>query len=34
VFLLAPASSLLVGSLVFADGGTDAMVHPRWPSPM
>jgi len=33
-FLLSPASSLLVGSVVFADGGTDAMLHPRRPSPM
>lgn len=30
-FLLSPASSLLVGSVVFADGGTDAMMNPRKP---
>jgi NAD(P)-dependent dehydrogenase (short-subunit alcohol dehydrogenase family) len=32
-FLLAPESSLLCGSVVFADGGTDALVRPRdWPA--
>ena len=30
-FLLSDASSLMVGSVVFADGGTDAIVHPRSP---
>lgn len=30
-FLLSDASSLLVGSVVYADGGTDAMLHPRSP---
>ena len=30
-FLLSDASSLLVGSVVFADGGTDAILHPRSP---
>jgi len=30
-FLLADASSLLVGSVVVADGGTDALLHPRSP---
>ena len=30
-FLLSPESSLLVGSVVFADGGTDALKHPRRP---
>lgn len=33
-FLLSDASSLMVGSVVYADGGTDAMLHPiapeRW----
>lgn len=33
-FLLSPESSLLVGSVVFADGGTDAMVHPLMPQGM
>jgi NAD(P)-dependent dehydrogenase (short-subunit alcohol dehydrogenase family) len=33
-FLLSPESSLLVGSVVFADGGTDAMIHPERPEPM
>lgn len=31
-FLLSAEASLLVGSVVFADGGTDALTHPRWPS--
>jgi NAD(P)-dependent dehydrogenase (short-subunit alcohol dehydrogenase family) len=30
-FLLSDASSLLVGSVVYADGGTDAILHPRSP---
>ncbi len=30
-FLLSDASSLMVGSVVFADGGTDAMLHPISP---
>ena len=30
-FLLSDESSLLVGSVVFADGGTDAMMHPQVP---
>ena len=30
-FLLSPDSSLLVGSVVFADGGTDAILHPASP---
>jgi NAD(P)-dependent dehydrogenase (short-subunit alcohol dehydrogenase family) len=30
-FLLSEEASLLVGSVVFADGGTDAIRHPRWP---
>ncbi|ROO88471.1 NAD(P)-dependent dehydrogenase (short-subunit alcohol dehydrogenase family) [Actinocorallia herbida] len=33
-FLLSDAASLLVGSVVFADGGTDAILHPRRPAPM
>jgi NAD(P)-dependent dehydrogenase (short-subunit alcohol dehydrogenase family) len=33
-FLLSEESSLLVGSVVFADGGTDAMLHPLVPVPM
>ncbi|MCW2801014.1 MAG: reductase [Aeromicrobium sp.] len=32
-FLLSDASSLLVGSIVYADGGTDAMLHPLAPEP-
>jgi NAD(P)-dependent dehydrogenase (short-subunit alcohol dehydrogenase family) len=28
-FLLSDASSLMVGSVVYADGGTDAILHPR-----
>ena len=30
-FLLSDASSLMVGSVVYADGGTDAMLHPLSP---
>ncbi len=30
-FLLSEEASLLVGSVVFADGGTDALKRPRWP---
>ncbi len=30
-FLLSPEASLMVGSVVFADGGTDALLHRRWP---
>jgi NAD(P)-dependent dehydrogenase (short-subunit alcohol dehydrogenase family) len=30
-FLLSPDSSLLVGSVVFVDGGTDAILHPASP---
>ena len=30
-FLLSEESSLLVGSVVFADGGTDALLHKTWP---
>lgn len=33
-FLLSPAASLLVGSIVFADGGTDALLRADdWPAP-
>jgi NAD(P)-dependent dehydrogenase (short-subunit alcohol dehydrogenase family) len=28
-FMLSDASSLMVGSVVYADGGTDAIMHPR-----
>ncbi len=31
-FLLSAESSLLVGSVVFADGGTDALLHPTTPT--
>lgn len=30
-FMLSDASSLMVGSVVYADGGTDAMFHPEAP---
>jgi NAD(P)-dependent dehydrogenase (short-subunit alcohol dehydrogenase family) len=30
-FLLSEASSLMVGSVVYADGGTDAILHPQAP---
>ena len=30
-FLLSDEASLMVGSVVFADGGTDALLHKRWP---
>jgi NAD(P)-dependent dehydrogenase (short-subunit alcohol dehydrogenase family) len=33
-FLLSDAASLLVGSVVFVDGGTDALLHPRQPEGM
>jgi NAD(P)-dependent dehydrogenase (short-subunit alcohol dehydrogenase family) len=33
-FLLSDEASLMVGSVVFVDGGTDAMAHPRRPEPM
>ncbi|HEV3227437.1 MAG TPA: SDR family oxidoreductase [Acidimicrobiales bacterium] len=33
-FLLSPEASLLCGSVVFADGGTDALLRPDdWPAP-
>lgn len=33
-FLLSDASSLMVGSVVFVDGGTDALLHPMEPHGM
>jgi NAD(P)-dependent dehydrogenase (short-subunit alcohol dehydrogenase family) len=33
-FLLSDASSLMVGSVVFVDGGTDALLHPLHPEGM
>lgn len=33
-FLLSDAASLIVGSVLFVDGGTDAMVHPTRPEMM
>jgi NAD(P)-dependent dehydrogenase (short-subunit alcohol dehydrogenase family) len=33
-FLLSDAASLVVGSVLFVDGGTDAMMHPGRPAPM
>jgi len=33
-FLLSDEASLLVGSMVFADGGTDALLHPMKPEGM
>ncbi len=33
-FLLSDRASLLVGSVVFVDGGTDALMHPRMPEGM
>jgi NAD(P)-dependent dehydrogenase (short-subunit alcohol dehydrogenase family) len=33
-FLLSDAASLLVGSVVFVDGGTDALMHPMEPAGM
>jgi len=33
-FLLSEDASLLVGSVVFADGGTDALLHPHRPEGM
>ncbi len=33
-FLLSDESSLLVGSVIFADGGTDALLHPLKPEGM
>jgi NAD(P)-dependent dehydrogenase (short-subunit alcohol dehydrogenase family) len=33
-FLLSGAASLIVGSVVFVDGGTDALLHPMEPEGM
>jgi len=33
-FLLSEAASLIVGSVIFIDGGTDAMMHPMRPAAM
>jgi NAD(P)-dependent dehydrogenase (short-subunit alcohol dehydrogenase family) len=33
-FLLSDAASLIVGTVLYADGGTDAMLHPKRPAPM
>ena len=33
-FLLSDDASLMVGSVVFADGGTDALLHPMRPEGM
>ena len=33
-FLLSDASSLIVGSVLFVDGGTDALLHPMRPEGM
>jgi NAD(P)-dependent dehydrogenase (short-subunit alcohol dehydrogenase family) len=34
-FLLGPESSFFCGSVVFADGGTDALLRPdAWPAPL
>jgi NAD(P)-dependent dehydrogenase (short-subunit alcohol dehydrogenase family) len=30
-FMLSDASSLMIGSVVYADGGTDAILNPRAP---
>lgn len=32
-FLLSEEASLIVGSMVFIDGGTDALLHKRYPTP-
>lgn len=33
-FLLSDAASLIVGTVLYVDGGTDAMLHPKRPAPM
>jgi len=33
-FLLSDTASLIVGSVLFVDGGTDALLHPTRPGPM